>query len=85
MAIVNSVLELNQEVARRINEEARQNPNSPYANKFVGLVNGQVVVVADTLDEMACRLREIEPDQTKTFGVEASRDETEVHEIWRLN
>jgi hypothetical protein len=85
MAAVNSVLELNQEVARRINEEARQNPNSPYANKFVGLVNGQVVVIADNLDEMVRRLRQIETDPSKTFGIEASRDHTEVHEIWSLN
>jgi len=37
----------NQELARRINQEARNDPMSPYAGKFVGIANGQVVVVAD--------------------------------------
>src|SRR5262249_9022438 len=76
-----SILEINRELATRINEEARRDPNSPYANKFVGIANGQVVVVADTLDEMARRLGQIEPDSSKCFCVEASRDPDEVVEI----
>ncbi len=79
-----TVQDLNRELARKINEEARRNPQSPYANKFVGIANGQVVVVADDLDEMVRRLRQVEPDPSKTFGVEASEDPDEVHEIWRL-
>jgi len=79
-----SVLEINRELAEKINQEARRDPNSPYANKFVGIANGQVVVVADTLDEMSRRLRQIEPDPRKCFGVEASRDPDEVLEIWGL-
>ena len=80
----NTVQDLNRELAGRINEEARRNPQSPYANKFVGIANGQVVVVADDFETMIRRLRQIEPDPTKTFGVEASEDPNEVHEIWRL-
>ena len=79
-----SVLELNRELAREINEEALKNPQSPYAHKFVGIANGQVVVVAVELDELARRLRQIEPDPTKTVSVEASRDYTVVEEIWGL-
>jgi hypothetical protein len=79
-----TVQELNREVARRINAEARSNPQSPYANKFVGIANGQVVVVTDDLDDLARRIRQAEPDPTKTFCVEASRDYDEVHEIWGL-
>jgi hypothetical protein len=78
------IFERNQELARQINEEALKNPNSPYANKWVGIANGQVVVVADNLDEMSRRLRQVELDPQKTFGIEASRDYREVHEIWRL-
>jgi hypothetical protein len=74
----------NRELARQINEEALANPQSPYAGKFVGIANGQVVVVADTLEEMAERLEQIEPDPTKCFSVEASYDYNEVVEIWRL-
>ena len=77
-----SVQNLNRELARRINAEATSNPQSPYAHKFVGIANGQVVVVTDDLDDLAQRLRQAEPDPTKTFCVEASRDYAEVHEIW---
>ena len=79
-----TVLEINRELAMKINEEARRNPQSPYAGKFVGIANGQAVVVADDPDEMSRRLRQIEPDPRKCFGVEASRDYSEVIEIWRM-
>ena len=78
-----TVQDFNRELAAKINEEARRDPHSPYANKFVGIANGQVAVVADTLDEMARRLRQIEPDPKKTFCVEASRDYGVVEVIWR--
>src|SRR5207249_806093 len=65
MSTANTILEVNRELARKINEEARANPQSPYANKFVGIVNGQVVVVADTLEEMIRHLRQVEPDPMK--------------------
>ena len=84
MSVPKTVQELNRELAHRINEEARRDPQSPYANKFVGIANGQVVVVADDLDEMVRSLRQIEPDPTKTFCVEGSRDYDEVIEIWGL-
>ena len=41
------VSELNRELARKINEEARDNPQSPLARKFVAIVSGQIVGVAD--------------------------------------
>jgi hypothetical protein len=84
MADGSTVQELNRELARKINEEARRNPQSPYVNKFVGIANGQVVVVAGDFDDMIRRLRQMEPDPTKTFGVEASRDYSLVEEIWGL-
>jgi hypothetical protein len=76
--------EINEELALKINKEARSNPQSPYANRFVGIASGQVVVVADSLEEMAQRLRQIEPDREKAMGVEASRDYDVVEEIWGL-
>jgi hypothetical protein len=82
MAASKTVQDLNRELAARVNEEARRDPQSPYANKFVGIANGQVVVVADDPDEMSRRLRQFEPDLSKCFGVEASRDYSEVHEVW---
>jgi len=85
MAGVKPVLEINQELAQKINDEARRNPPSPYANKFVGIANGKVVVVADDLDELANSLRQAEPDPAKTFWIEARRDYDEVEEIWSFH
>jgi hypothetical protein len=51
MSANNTVQELNRQLAGRINAEARSNPQSPYANKFIGLADGQVVVVAVDLDD----------------------------------
>jgi hypothetical protein len=84
MSTAASVQELNRELALRINAEARSNPQSPYANKFVGIANGKVVVITDDLDDLARRLRQAEPDPTKTFGIEASRDYDEVQQVWGL-
>jgi hypothetical protein len=77
-----TVREINEELANKINQEALRDPQSPYAHKFVGLANGQVVVVADGLQEMVDRLRQIEPDSDKTFGFEASEDTSEIVELW---
>jgi hypothetical protein len=73
----------NRALAERINEEARNDPSSPYAGKFVGIVNGQVVVVTDDLQSLYYRLKEIEPDHLRVFGIEASRDPSKVEYIWR--
>lgn len=82
MSSTRTVQEINRELAVQINEEARRNPQSPYANKWVGIANGKVVVVEDDSEVMSRRLRQIEPDPSKCFIVEASRDYTEVEEIW---
>ena len=74
MSAVASVQDCNRELARKINEETLRNPQSPYGNKFVGIANGLVVVVADNHAEMMRRLAQAEPDPTKCFGIEASRD-----------
>ncbi len=85
MSTTATIQQINRDLATRINEETRKDPqHSPYKNKFVGIANGQVVVVADDGEEMSERLRQIEPDPSKCFGVEASRDYSVVEEIWRL-
>jgi len=78
------VLLQNQELARRINEEARRDPQSTYAGKFVGIANGQVAVVADNWRDVSARLRQIEPDPQKCFCIEASGDYDSVREVWGL-
>jgi hypothetical protein len=75
---------LNRELAQKLLDDARNNPPSPYAGKFVGIANGQVVAVANDWDELARRLRQTEPDPSKTFGVEIGRDYSEVNMIWEL-
>jgi hypoxanthine-guanine phosphoribosyltransferase len=77
-----SVSAINAELAKQINREARANPNSPYANKFVGIVNGKVVVVADTLRQADLSLDAVESDPTKCYIVDASADYDAIQEIW---
>ena len=74
----------NERLARQINQEARQDPGSPYAGKLVGIPNVQVVVVVDTWQEVVYRLRQVEPDPTRCRCIEASADYDRVEEIWRL-
>jgi hypothetical protein len=58
------------ELARQINDELLRDPNSPYAGKWIGIANGQVVVVGDVFDDVNKRLYEIEPDLARCFCVE---------------
>ncbi|HET6879852.1 MAG TPA: hypothetical protein VFI31_06845 [Pirellulales bacterium] len=76
------VQERNRALAQRINEEARTNPRSPYAGKFVGLANGQAVVVADSLDDVVEGLEQIESDPRRTFCIEAGLDYDVPQSIW---
>jgi hypothetical protein len=69
-----TAFQLSQDLARRINREALADPSSPYAGKFVGVANGQVVVVADDWQTVHRRLEEIEPDYRRRCWFEASRD-----------
>jgi hypothetical protein len=78
-----SIQQINHELARQINDEARRNPQSPYAGKFVGIVDGSVVVVADNLDDVAHRLQQFQPDPSRTFCLEAGVDYDAVAEIWK--
>jgi len=73
---------INERMARQINQEARQNPMSPYAGKFIGIANGQIVVIAESWNEVAERLRQVEPDPARCFCLEASADYERVEEIW---
>ena len=82
MSPAETVQDANRDLARRINEEARSNSGSPYANKFVGIANGQVVVVTDDFQALYHRLKEIEPDSRRAFWIEASRDLTKVEYVW---
>jgi len=72
----------NELLARQINQEVRQNPNSPYVGKLVGIAHGQVIVVADSWREVVQRLRQAEPDPAQCYCFDASADYDRVEEIW---
>ena len=78
----NSIQDRNRELARQINEEALANPGSRYAGKFVGIVRGQVAVVADDLDELGRELDGMAVVPEETFCIEAGRDYDEPEWIW---
>ena len=82
MSIPDTVQDRNRDLARTINEEALNNPTSPYAGKFVGIVNGQVITVGNDLDEVARELQKLGGSPWDKFVLEAGRDYTEVQEIW---
>ena len=75
------VFQLNCEVAGRINREALADPSSPYAGKFVGIVNGQVVLVDADLDTALSRLRALEGNNRRRCLIEASRDYSRVEQV----
>ena len=82
---LSEVEQRNRDLAQTINREARSNPNSPYAGKFVGIANGQVVALGDDVDDVVRRVLAVESDARRTFLVEASRDYDEVVEIWETS
>lgn len=84
MEDVSVVQQRNRELAQHINNDARANPQSHFAGKFVGLANGQVVVVADSLDDVVQRLQQVEAEPQRTFCLEAGLDYESVQSIWRV-
>ena len=76
-----SIRAINERLARKVRREGQADPKSPYANRFVGIANGKVVVIADSLDEMARQLRKIEPDASKRFGVDVAADYSRIEEV----
>lgn len=75
-----SIRAINERLARKIRREGKD-PKSPYANRFVGLANGKVVVIADSLTDVSRQLRKIEPDYSRRFIVDVAADYDRVYEI----
>lgn len=72
----------NIELAREINREARRNPASPYADKYVGIAQGKVIVVSKSLEEVLAALNEVAADRDDGLVMETSADYEGPHEIW---
>jgi peptide subunit release factor RF-3 len=82
MSSVIDARKINTEVAERINQEAKANPDSPYAGKYVGIANGKVVTVGDSFEEGLRLLRQAEPDNTRAYLLEVGADYSETEFIW---
>jgi len=70
------------EVAKRISREARSHPDSPYAGKYVGILDGEIVTVNATLEEAIEAMAAIDPDPDRGTIVEASADYDVTHYVW---
>jgi hypothetical protein len=72
MVTRDEVQKLNLELAQQIQDEVDRDPNSPYAGKWIGVANGQVVIVSEDGDEVMKRLHEVEPDPELGLIVEGA-------------
>jgi len=81
MSATKTIREINLELANKLAREGKNNPQAPYYGKFVGIANGQVVVVADNWDELGRQLSEIEPDPTRVAAVDVGYDPDTVHPV----
>jgi hypothetical protein len=79
------IQDANQKLANAVNDEARRNPQSPYAGKIVGIAYGQVVVIADDWDELDQRIRQLVPDPGNTLSLEVGLEYEQPQEIWGLS
>ena len=75
-----SVLAMNERLARKIRREGKKS-NSKYAKKYVGIVSGEVVIIADSLDDAANWLRKVETDSTKCYIVDVAADYDRTYEV----
>jgi putative addiction module component (TIGR02574 family) len=80
-AEINEVLDRNWTVACAINEEARRIPQSSYFDKYVGIANGQVVVVTDDRDELETRLMQVAINPWFKFSFRAGLDSTPAERV----
>jgi hypothetical protein len=76
-----SIRTINKRLARKVKREGKENPKSPYAKRYVGIANGEVVVIAKSLGEMMKALRNVEPDASKCLGVDLVGDYDQVYEV----
>jgi hypothetical protein len=70
------------ELARSISREARADPASPYAHKYVGILDGEVVVIADSAAEGLRQLRQMAPKRDRGLLIDTSVDYDAEHEVW---
>jgi hypothetical protein len=79
-----SVSQQDLELARSVSREARADPNSPYAGKYIGILDGEVVVIADSPEDGLRELRKFGADPNEGLLVDTSVDHDVLHEIWGM-
>lgn len=77
-----TALDVNRRIAQQINAEALRDPTSPYAGKFLGVVDGKVAVVADSLNQLGEGLRRIGAKPGEAYCIHAGHDYSQVGYIW---
>jgi hypothetical protein len=80
-AAINELMDRNWNVALAISREAWRNPNSVYFDKYVGVANGQVVVVTDDRVELEERLMQVPTSQLDTIIFRAGLDPTPAERV----
>jgi hypothetical protein len=78
----NPVMHENEKLAQQITKEARANANSPYANKVVAIVKGQVAAVADDWDELDAALVKLRADPNEILCLDTSPESDGAMDIW---
>ena len=80
-----TVQQLNEELARKINEEALRNPmGSPYTGKFLLFVDGKIQDVADSLNDLMSRFQALGVQQERASWMEIGIDYDEPQDVWGL-
>ncbi|MEX1096636.1 MAG: DUF5678 domain-containing protein [Planctomycetales bacterium] len=69
-------------LAEAINREARSDPSSPYAGKYVAIAGGKVVAAGERIEDVLAAMEKAVPDRHRGLVIEASADYEGPHEIW---
>jgi mRNA-degrading endonuclease RelE of RelBE toxin-antitoxin system len=73
-------------LARQIDQDVKDNPQSPYAGKWVGLLGGKVATVNDTIEDVCKALERIAPEPHRGMIHEVGTyDDVTIDYIWEIN
>jgi hypothetical protein len=72
----------NWDYAREVSRQARADPISPYAGKYLGIVHQQVVAVADTPDELHEKFDALGLSPGERIVIDASADHDHTIMFW---
>lgn len=79
---MNDEQQKNWEFARQLSREARANPDSPYAGKFVGVSGQQVVALADTPEALDGALAALNCNRDDCMVIDTNYDHDRTMMVW---